>query len=220
MATMGKSKQISGQINMFDYLQEIKAAVCSHSGQTCYGSEGPVKEPEHVPPIHSYLRYGPHTLVPEVREETKAWLDRNGVPEWVKWGKDSYPCKNCTWYDGIACRRGFLKTHREYGYLICDNFYQSIVERKPSTVGDSYPKLIEKVYPVDIKDICDDAFCPVCGDGIDELKWMDCDRCPSCWARISWEPWHRANDKENEEIWGPDWRDKFGKMLKKTKEEE
>lgn len=99
------------------------------------------KEPEHVPPIHRYLRYGPHTLIPEVREETKAWLDRNGVPEWVKWHKDSYPCKNCTWWDGIACRRGFLKTHREYGYLICDNFRQSIVERTPATVGDACPSL-------------------------------------------------------------------------------
>lgn len=76
-----------------------------------------------------------------------------------------------------------------------------------------------KVHPVEIMDICDDAFCPICGDGIDELNWMDCERCPSCWARISWEPWHRANDRENEEIWGPDWRDRFGKMLKKTKEE-
>ena len=68
--------------------------------------------------------------------------------------------------------------------------------------------------------LCDDAYCPKCGDAIDEFNWMDCERCPSCGARISWEPWHRKNDEENEELFGPDWRNKFGKMVKKTKETE
>ena len=89
--------------------------------------------------VHRYLRYGPHTLIPEVREETKAWLDANGVPEWVKWDKNSVPCQNCTWFDGTVCRSGGHTNHYEYGYLICDGFYQSIVERKPSTVGDAFP---------------------------------------------------------------------------------
>lgn len=72
----------------------------------------------------------------------------------------------------------------------------------------------ETIYPVEIMDICDDAFCPVCGDGIDEFKWMDCDRCPSCGARISWEPWHKANDEDNLNLFGENWRERFGKMLK------
>lgn len=75
-----------------------------------------------------------------------------------------------------------------------------------------------KVHPVDIRGLCDDAYCSACGDGIDEFKWMDCERCPSCGARISWEPWHRKNDEENLKLWGENWRDKFGKMVKKTKE--
>lgn len=82
-----------------------------------------------------------------------------------------------------------------------------------------YLKEHEKAHPVDIMDICDDAFCPICGDGIDELNWMDCERCPSCGARISWEPWHRMNDELNQELFGENWSDKFGKMVKKTKEE-
>lgn len=78
----------------------------------------------------------------------------------------------------------------------------------------------ETIHPVDIMDICDDAYCPVCGDPIDEFKWMDCDRCPSCGARISWEPWHRANDEDNLNLFGENWREKFGKNVKKTKETE
>lgn len=114
-------EQLEGQMNIFDFIPKPEPKVA------------------HTPPIHRYLRYGPHTLIPKVREETRLYLEKNGVPEWVKWDKDSYPCKNCTWYDGMACRKGSLKTHREFEYLICDNFYQSIVERKPSTVGDAFP---------------------------------------------------------------------------------
>ena len=76
----------------------------------------------------------------------------------------------------------------------------------------------QKPQPVEIIGLCDDAYCPECGDGIDEFKWMDCERCPSCGARISWEPWHRNNDEDNFNLWGENWRDKFGKMVKKTKE--
>lgn len=83
--------------------------------------------------------------------------------------------------------------------------------------GSEEPEII---HPVDIMDICDDAFCPVCGDGIDEFKWMDCEKCPSCGTKISWEPWHRANDEDNLNLFGEKWREKFGKNVKKTKETE
>ena len=106
-------------------------------GARCNGSE----EPKHIPPIDRYLRYGPHTLVEEVREEAKSWLDQNGVPDFVTWDKNSLPCQNCTWYDGTSCRSGGHTCHYEYEYLICDGFYQSIVERKPSTVGDAFPSM-------------------------------------------------------------------------------
>ena len=106
---------ITGQMNIFDFLPKPKI---KESGA-----------------IHRYLRYGPHTLIPEVRERTKRCLEEDGVPDWVKWKKDSLPCANCTWFDGNTCRYGAHSCHYEFDYLICDVFRQSIVERKPTTVG-------------------------------------------------------------------------------------
>ena len=83
-----------------------------------------------------------------------------------------------------------------------------------------YLKEQETIHPVDIIGLCDDAICSACGDGIDEFEWMDCERCPSCGARISWERWHSANDEDKLGIWGENWREKFGKNVKKTKEQE
>ena len=91
--------------------------------------------------VHRYLRYGPHTLVPEVRENIKAYLEKHGVPDWVKWDKKSLPCVNCTWFDGKNCQAGNHTCHFEFEYLICDMFRKSITERKPNTVGDVFPSL-------------------------------------------------------------------------------
>jgi hypothetical protein len=137
--------ECEGQLSIFDYLSPAQEYYFD-TGKTTYwqDSQGKPyqwwknkapKEPKHIPPVDRYLRHGPHTLVPEVREAAKTWLDQNGVPEWVKWDKNSLPCQNCTWYDGTSCRSGGHTCHYEYEYLICDGFYQSIVERKPSTVG-------------------------------------------------------------------------------------
>ena len=52
-----------------------------------------------------------------------------------------------------------------------------------------------KIYPVEIKGLMDDAYCPKCGYCFWETKEMDCETCPSCGIRVSWEPWHRANDE-------------------------
>lgn len=109
-----KSHDIAGQMSIFDFIKPKKS-----------GTGG----------IHRYLRYGPHTLIPEVREQTRQYLTEYGVPEWVKWDKNSLACENCTWYDGTTCRGGAHTCHYEFGFLICDGFRQSIVERKPSTVG-------------------------------------------------------------------------------------
>ena len=78
---------------------------------------------------------------------------------------------------------------------------------------DYLESLKEECLPVDIRGICDDAYCPKCDCGIDEYKWMDCKRCPHCGQLISWDTWHRSNDRENEEIFGKDWRKHFGKAL-------
>ena len=59
-----------------------------------------------------------------------------------------------------------------------------------------YWRLKEKVYPVDIKGICDDAYCPGCDASLDETKYLDCKKCPHCGMRIDWGPWHHFNDEE------------------------
>lgn len=53
----------------------------------------------------------------------------------------------------------------------------------------------EPKQPVNIKGICDDAYCPECDYQLDELKELDCEQCPECGTRLDWTPWHRANDE-------------------------
>lgn len=53
-----------------------------------------------------------------------------------------------------------------------------------------------KVYDVEIKGICDDAYCPNCDTELDEFRFKDCDKCPYCGTRISWKRWHYMNDEE------------------------
>ena len=59
-----------------------------------------------------------------------------------------------------------------------------------------YWSLKEKVYPVEIKGLMDDAYCPKCGYCFMETRELDCKICPVCKTRISWKPWHDANDEE------------------------
>lgn len=120
-----------GQLSIFDYL---KAA------------DPEPEKPKHIPPIYEYLRYGPHTLIPKVAEEAKAYLEKYGVPtDWEKWDKNSLACSNCTWFDGANCRGGGHTCHYEFGFLVCDNFKQSITERTPRTVGDAYPSKFKEI---------------------------------------------------------------------------
>ena len=65
-------------------------------------------------------------------------------------------------------------------------------------MGDAFPSIGNKIHPVEIKGLCDDAYCPVCGSELDDLRIKDCERCPNCYVRIDWTPWHRANDTEEE----------------------
>lgn len=67
-----------------------------------------------------------------------------------------------------------------------------------------YWRLKEKVYPLDIKGICDDPYCPQCGYPFETIRSckgyeVDCERCPECHIRVDWTTWHRLNDKETEE---------------------
>lgn len=54
----------------------------------------------------------------------------------------------------------------------------------------------ERIHPVEIKGLCDDAYCPECGYEFWETREMDCERCPVCGTRVDWTPWHMANDEE------------------------
>lgn len=61
--------------------------------------------------------------------------------------------------------------------------------------GSEEPKA--KALPVDIRGICDDAFCPICHYPLDDLDpiELDCEQCPECGTRLDWSPWHRINGK-------------------------
>lgn len=59
---------------------------------------------------------------------------------------------------------------------------------------DFLEQLDKKVYEMDIRGLCDDGYCPRCGHSFDEFKECDCERCPECGVRISWERWHKVND--------------------------
>lgn len=56
----------------------------------------------------------------------------------------------------------------------------------------------EQVYPLDIRGLMDDPYCPKCGRGFWDYgpkSEVDCERCPDCGIRIDWTLWHRLNDK-------------------------
>ncbi|MBQ1575213.1 MAG: hypothetical protein IIZ78_29120 [Clostridiales bacterium] len=57
--------------------------------------------------------------------------------------------------------------------------------------GSQEPRAAKRVI---LKGICDDAYCPECGEALDETKDLDCECCPECGTLIDWTPWHRMND--------------------------
>lgn len=54
-------------------------------------------------------------------------------------------------------------------------------------------KYYKNGFLVDVRGICDDAYCPVCNSGLDEIKHKD-ENCPICHVRLDWAPWHIRND--------------------------
>lgn len=49
---------------------------------------------------------------------------------------------------------------------------------------------------VDIKGICDDAYCPICGYQFWYPEENDKEYCPECGQRMDWKRWHEVNDEE------------------------
>lgn len=57
----------------------------------------------------------------------------------------------------------------------------------------------QKIYPLDIRGLCDDPYCPKCDYAFityGSQKEIDCDCCPKCGIKVDWTHWHRMNDEE------------------------
>ena len=121
---MGKLDYIpEGQINIFDFVEEVK----------------PIRNPG-TGAVFRLLRYGEHTMVPEVVEDCRRYIESIGgvgnipVTPTYDFSKawDGFPCENCEHFDGNVCRYGAHTVHYEYEkFLVCDAFRQTIDARKP-----------------------------------------------------------------------------------------
>lgn len=124
-------KEIEGQISLFDFIEQPKR-------EMDIDGVG-------IGALFRYLRYGPHTMVPEARSKCKAYLnsvngklpksftDNYGEPK--KWR--SLPCTNCEYGRSGTCRAGGHTCHYEYDVLICDAFKQTIVGNIPELPCDT-----------------------------------------------------------------------------------
>ena len=57
-----------------------------------------------------------------------------------------------------------------------------------------------KPKPLNIKGLCDDAYCPECGYGFWYPGETDLPRCPECGTFVDWTQWHKMNDEEEENV--------------------
>jgi hypothetical protein len=75
----------------------------------------------------------------------------------------------------------------------CDTLTKAVdrIKRYQQTIDEAN----EKVYELDIRGICDDAYCPKCNYGFMDSE-TDAERCPKCGVKVSWERWHKINDEE------------------------
>ncbi len=64
---------------------------------------------------------------------------------------------------------------------------------KQLTIYD-YLAELDKVYDVDVRGLCDDAYCPKCGYAFWDRE-ADCEACPECGTKVRWDRWHRLNDE-------------------------
>lgn len=191
-------KEIDGQINMFDYLESIKgkdkspiagAWVETHGKRILFDDieVGKYYIADYSTASNNWFKI---VFVKKKTEDSIMYVDDpKGIKGEWGWGKS---------YSALTRKDDV-------------NSDPNTQAGEGASMGWWYLIDEEIVYPVVIKGICDDAYCPKCDISINEIFWMDCERCPYCGCRISWEPWHRANDKDNEETFGKDWREKFGK---------
>lgn len=62
-----------------------------------------------------------------------------------------------------------------------------------------YLEQLNRIYPVDIRGLCDDAVCPICGYEFMDPKENDLPACPICNCKVDWARWHKINDPEEDE---------------------
>lgn len=121
-------KGCEGQISLFDFVELPKKEVdIDNVG---------------IGALFRYLRYGPHTMVPEARNKCKEYLESVGgkLPKCFidvygnpkQW--NNLPCKNCEYCFGGVCNTGGHTCHYEYGVLICDGFKQTIDARPEKSI--------------------------------------------------------------------------------------
>lgn len=139
-----------GQMSIFDFLEPPK--------QDVYISDVGIGA------IFRYLRYGPHTLVPEAKNKCKTYLDsvngklpKNFIDHYgdpKKWS--TLPCSNCEYGRSGTCRAGAHTCHYEYDVLICDAFKQTIVGEMPTLPCDTCGYCVKGCcdYPCTPDDYC------------------------------------------------------------------
>ena len=52
---------------------------------------------------------------------------------------------------------------------------------------------------VEIRGLCDDAYCPECGYGFGYPEETDLGVCPEGGCIVDWTRWHKVNDEQTEE---------------------
>ena len=144
--------QIEGQINIFEYMEDIKLN-------------------------KTIIMFG------------KEWNPLSVKPEGI------------TEYDHLEVL-GEYKFNNQNRWSLCQAFFDGnkvIALDVPWDIPHpkwKYWRLKEKIYPVEVKGLMDDAYCPKCGYCFNEIKELDCKICPVCKTRVDWKPWHDRNDEE------------------------
>lgn len=92
--------------------------------------------------------------------------------------------------------------YEEVYFIRCSKILDSqgnLLTQTNITAKDIVLELMKQPRPVDIRGICDDAYCPECDFSLDHMKYLDCEKCPDCGTLINWAPWHRYNKEIEDE---------------------
>lgn len=107
-------------------------------------------------------------------EDTIMYVDspRGIKAEW-SWGNSFSALSRKEWVNGEESNNGW--------------FYEMPTEGK------------QMGWPLDIRGLCDDGYCPNCDHAFDQYLHpdeIDCEVCPECGTPLDWTRWHKMNDPE------------------------